>query len=139
MNINMPHVVDEVAAVHSTYEKALVENDVFLLNALIWENPNSVCYGFDDMYYGSSEIRKLNASRHPISNGTMTTSIAITTFGYDTATVSTEFSCDDPEFYGRRTVVWARVGPDSQPEAGLHGGWRVVASHDSAVSRRPCI
>jgi len=139
MIVNMTHVVAEVAAAQAAYEKALVENDAFLLNALTWEGPHTVRYGFDDMQYGSGEIRKLNASRHPVNNRIMVASTTITTFGHDNATVNTEFGCDDSELYGRRTVVWARVGPDSQPEAGLHGGWRVVASHESVVSRRPCI
>ena len=139
MNVNMTHVVAEVGAAHAAYEKALVDNDVFLRNALTWEGPHTVRYGFDDMQYGSGEIRKLNASRHPVNNRIMVASTTITTFGNDNATVNTEFGCDDSELYGRRTVVWARVGPDCQPEAGLHGGWRVVASHESVVSRRPCI
>ncbi|OUL85485.1 AtzH-like domain-containing protein [Paraburkholderia hospita] len=60
----------------------------------------------------------------------------ITTFGYDYATVNTQFAFDNSELHGRKTVVWARVGPDSQPEAGLHSGWRIVASHDSVIPHR---
>lgn len=139
MNVNIAHVVAEVAAAYAAYEKALADNDVFLLYALTWESPHTVHYGFDDMQYGSAEIRKLNALRPPFNNGVMAASTTITTFGHDNAAVSTEFGCEDSELYGRRTLVWARVGPDSQPEAGLHGGWRIVASHESIVSRRACI
>jgi hypothetical protein len=139
MNVNLTHVVAEVAAAHAAYEKALADNDVFVLNLLTWESPHTVHFGFDDMQYGSTEIRKLNALRHPVNNRIMEAATTITTFGQDNATVSTEFGCEDSELYGRRTLVWARVGPDSQPEAGLHGGWRIIASHESVVFRRACI
>jgi len=139
MNVNIAHVVAEVAAAHAAYEKALADNDVFLLNALTWESPHTVHYGFDDMQYGSAEIRKLNALRHSFNNRVMAACATITTFGQDNATVSTEFDCEDSELYGRRTRVWARVGPDPQPEAGLHGGWRIVALHESVVARQACV
>lgn len=139
MNVNIPHVVAEVAVAHASYEKALADNDVFLIRELTWGGPQAVRYGLNDTQYGSSEIGRLNAGRHPVSNKIIAASTVITTFGYDTGTVNTEFACEDAELYGRRTVVWARVGPDSQPEAGLHSGWRIVASHDSVVPRHSAI
>src|SRR5262249_32840164 len=125
INVSIPHVVAEVAVAQAAYEKALADNDVFLIRALTWGGSQTVRYGVDDMQYGSGEIRKLNAGQHPVSNKVMAASTVITSFGHDTATVNTEFACEDSELYGRRTVVWARVGPDSQPEAGLHSGWRI--------------
>ncbi|AXF05506.1 AtzH-like domain-containing protein [Paraburkholderia hospita] len=135
-NINLPHVVTEVAAAFAAYEKALADNYTYLINALVWEGPQTIRYGLDDVQHGRDQIRKLHANNHPIGARVMATTTTITTFGYDYATVNREFTFDNSSHHGRKTVVWARVGPDSQPEAGLHSGWRIVASHDSVISRR---
>ncbi|MFC0397478.1 AtzH-like domain-containing protein [Paraburkholderia rhizosphaerae] len=132
MNVNIPYVVAEVAVAHAAYEKALADNDIFQINALTWTDPQAVHYRLEDMHQRARQSRKLNASLHPFSNGKTAATTTITTFEHDHATVNTEF----PELYGRRTVVWARIGPDAQPEAGLHGGWRVVASHESVMYSR---
>jgi hypothetical protein len=136
MNVNLPHVVAEVAAASAAFEKALAENDTYLINALVWGDRRTVRYGLDDMQHGSEKIREFHANRHPIRTEIMAITETITTFGYDYATVNTEFAWDDSELHGRKTVVWGRVGPDSQPEAGLHSGWRIVALHESVISRR---
>ena len=136
MNINLPHVLTEIAAAFAAYERALADNDTFLINAVVWESRQTVRYGLDDMQHGSEKIREFHASRRPADARIIATSTTITTVGFDYATVSTEFVIDHSELHGRKTVVWARVGPDSQPEAGLHRGWRIVASHESAISRR---
>ena len=136
IHVNLPDVVAEVAAAFAAYQRALANNDSILINALVWQDPRTVRYGLDDSQHGSEEIRKFNSRRHRISTGIMEGTTILTTFGYDCATVSTEFACENPDLRGRRTVVWARIGPDSQPEAGLHCGWRIVASHDSVISDR---
>ncbi|MFC0577789.1 AtzH-like domain-containing protein [Paraburkholderia solisilvae] len=136
MNINLPHVLAEVSAAFSAYERALADNDTFLLNALVWESPQTVRYRLDDMQHGSEKVREFHASRHSAGTRIIATCTTITTFGFDYATVNMEFVIDHAELHGRKTAVWARVGPDSQPEAGLHRGWRIVALHESAISRR---
>ena len=136
MDVNLPHVVTEVGAAFSAYEKALADNDTFLINALVWGGTQTIRYGFDDMQHGSEQIWKFYANRLPIGTRIVPTTTTITTFGYDYATVSAEFAFDNSELYGRKTVVWARIGPDSQPEAGLHSDWRIVASHESIISSR---
>jgi hypothetical protein len=129
--VNIPHVVAEVAAAFATYERALADNDLFLANALVWEGPQTIHYGLNDTQHGSEEIRRSNSNRNRTSTRIVAGTTITTTFGYDYATVNTGFTWDNSGLCGRRTVVWARVGPDSQPEAGLHNGWRIVASHDS--------
>ena len=135
IQINIEHVVADVAAAFAAYEKALADNDTFLINALSWEGPRTVRYGVDETQYGSEEIRKSGSDPRRIGTRILAKTTIVTTFGYEYATVNTEFACDHSDLRGRRTVVWARVGPDSQPEAGLHGGWRIVASHDSVISQ----
>jgi hypothetical protein len=136
MNVNAPHVVAEVASAFAAYEKALADNYTFLINALVWEDPRTVRYGLDDMQKGSEKVQQFHANTHRVGARVVAPTTTITTFGHDYATVNTEVAFDNSELQGRKTLVWARVGPDSQPEAGLHGGWRIVASHDSAISRR---
>ncbi|GAB2890211.1 oxalurate catabolism protein HpxZ [Paraburkholderia jirisanensis] len=136
IQINIEHVVAEVAAAFAAYEKALADNDTFLINALTWEGPRTVRYGLGETQYGSEAIRKSGSDRHRISTNLLAKTTIVTTFGYEYATVNTEFASGQSDLRERRTVVWARVGPDSQPEAGLHGGWRIVASHDSVMSPR---
>ena len=136
LKVNMPHVVAEVAAAFAAYERALANNDTILIDALVWEGSRTVRHGLNDTQHGSEEVRTFSSSHHCVSTEIMGETTTITTFGYDYATVNTEFDRESLDIHGCRTVVWARVGPDSQLEAGLHCGWRIVAAHESVISRR---
>ncbi len=52
LEINIPEVVAEVTATFQSYERALVANDVEALDALFWNNPNTLRFGIAENLYG---------------------------------------------------------------------------------------
>src|ERR1700754_124290 len=105
IQINIEHVVADVAAAFAAYEKALADNDTFLINALSWEGPRTVRYGVDETQYGSEEIRKSGSDPRRIGTRILAKTTIVTTFGYEYATVNTACACDHSDIRGRRTVV----------------------------------
>ncbi|SES72493.1 Protein of unknown function [Marinobacter segnicrescens] len=121
MEINLPDVVAEVTAVFEQYEKALIENDVEVLDGLFWNDPRVVRYGAGENLYGYDQIAEFRKSRPSKGLERTLRNTVITTHGTDLATVWTEFLRPGVNRVGRQSQVWTR-----QPE-----GWRVVAAHVS--------
>ena len=65
MEIDLPEVVAEVKAAFERYEKALVSNDVPVLDELFRDDPRTVRYGAAEILYGYAEIRSFRAARSP--------------------------------------------------------------------------
>jgi hypothetical protein len=57
MDINLPDIVLEVTAAFARYEKALVSNDVAVLDELFWDSPHTLRYGATENLYGYDAIR----------------------------------------------------------------------------------
>ena len=57
MEIDLPDVVAEVRAAFDRYEKALVSNDVPMLDELFRDDPRTIRYGAGEILYGYSEIK----------------------------------------------------------------------------------
>ena len=127
MDINLPEIVAEVAAAFARYEKALVANDVAVLDELFWDSPHTLRYGATENLYGYDAIRAFRAGRpsHGLARELMNT--VITTYGRDCATANTEF---------RRTGA-ARTGRQSQTWLRTPAGWRVVSAHVSLLDAPP--
>ena len=53
MEIDLPDVVAEVRAAFDRYEKALVSNDVPVLDELFRDDPRTIRYGAGEILYGS--------------------------------------------------------------------------------------
>jgi hypothetical protein len=124
MDINLPDVKAEVEAAHARYEQALVTNDVETLQALFWNSPHTIRYGINENLYGHGEIGAFRAARSPVGLMRTLARTVVTTFGRDTATVSTLFHRDSlPGRVGRQMQTWYRT-----PE-----GWRIVAAHVSVI------
>jgi hypothetical protein len=124
MDINLPDVRAEVAAVFARYEAALVSNDVATLQALFWHSEHTIRYGIAENLYGSAEISAFRAARSPVGLARRISCTVITTFGRDFATASTLFERDTaPGKLGRQMQTWVRM-----PE-----GWRIVAAHVSLI------
>lgn len=123
LKINLPAVHAEVCAVFERYEKALVENDVDVLDELFWNSEYTLRYGVAENLYGYSEIAKFRASRPGQSLQRRLVNTVITTYGEDFATANTEFLRDT--VHGRQSQTWMRT-----PE-----GWRVVAAHVSLMPK----
>jgi len=124
MEINLPDVLSEVTAQFARYEKALVSNDVTVLDELFHKDARSLRYGIAENLYGYGEITAFRAARSPVGLMRKTAKTLISTYGRDTAVASTLFYRDSlPGKVGRQMQTWIRF-----PE-----GWRIVAAHVSII------
>jgi len=124
MQVDLPDVLAEVTEQFARYEKALVTNDVAVLDELFRKDSRTLRYGIGENLYGYSEIASFRAARSPIGLGRRTDKTVITTYGRDTAVASTLFYRDSlPGKVGRQMQTWVR----------LPAGWRVVAAHVSLL------
>src|SRR5262245_30506366 len=123
-DIDLPDVVAEVRAAFDRYEKALVTNDVAVLDETFRIDPRTIRYGMAENLYGHHEIAAFRAARSPVGLARTTSRTVITTYGRDFAVASTLFHRSSaPGRVGRQMQTWVRF-----PE-----GWRVVAAHVSLI------
>jgi peptidoglycan/xylan/chitin deacetylase (PgdA/CDA1 family) len=124
MDIDLPEVVAEVTQAFSHYEKALINNEVDVLDALFRKDPRTIRYGAGENLYGYAEIAAFRAARWPVALGRTLSKTVITTYGRDFAMASTLYERPSaPGKIGRQMQTWVRF-----PE-----GWRVVAAHVSLI------
>ena len=124
MEIDLPDVLSEVTAQFARYEKALVGNDVTVLDELFHKDARSLRYGIAENLYGYGEITAFRAARSPVGLMRKTAKTLISTYGRDTAVASTLFYRDSLRGkVGRQMQTWIRF-----PE-----GWRIVAAHVSII------
>ena len=124
MEIDLPEVLAEVTAQFERYEKALVSNDVAVLDELFRKDARTLRYGIGENLYGYGEIASFRAARSPVGLMRRTARTVITTYGRDSAVASTLFYRDNaPGRVGRQMQTWVRF-----PE-----GWRIVAAHVSII------
>jgi hypothetical protein len=124
MDIDLPEVVAEVKAAFDRYEKALVTNDVAVLDETFRVDPRTIRYGMAEILYGHAEIAAFRAARVPVGLARTISRTVITTYGRDFAVASTLFHrVANPGKVGRQMQSWVRF-----PE-----GWRVVAAHVSMI------
>ena len=125
MDIDLPDVLADVTAAFERYEKALVSNDVPVLDELFRDDPRTVRYGATEILYGYSEIKSFRSARSPVALGRSTARTLITTYGRDTAVASTLFYRDSfAGKVGRQMQTWIRFAE----------GWRIVAAHVSIIA-----
>ena len=124
MEVDLPDVLAEVTAQLARYEKALVENDVAVLDELFRADNRTLRYGIGENLYGYEAIMAFRAARSPVGLMRKTAQTVISTYGRDTAVASTLFYRDSlPGRVGRQMQTWVRF-----PE-----GWRIVAAHVSII------
>jgi hypothetical protein len=121
--INARDIVAEVVAAFEQYERALVDNDVAVLNRLFWASPQTVRYGATENLHGYDEIKAFRAARPAAGLDRTLHRTVVTTFGRDFATVSTEFTREGIERTGRQSQTWVR----------MEDGWKIVAAHVSLI------
>jgi len=121
MEINEPQTLAEVGAQFARYEKALMTNDIGVLDELFWNSPHTLRYGAGENLYGYEAIAAFRAARpaHGLAREVLKT--VITTFGRDFATANIEFRRSDNGRAGRQSHTWVR----------MLEGWRIVAAHVS--------
>jgi hypothetical protein len=120
-DINRPAVLAEVTAAFERYERALVTNDVAVLDALFWDSPLTLRYGAGENLYGYQAIRAFRAARPGQGLAREITARVITTYGDDFASANIEFRRGAQN--GRQSQTWMRT----------EAGWRVVAAHVSLM------
>jgi hypothetical protein len=126
MEIDLPDVVAEVRVAFDRYEKALVSNDVSMLDELFRDDSRTVRYGVTEILYGHAEIKSFRAARSPVALGRKLSRTIITTFGRNFAVASTLYERPSaPGKIGRQTQTWVKF-----PE-----GWRVVVGHVSLMDK----
>ena len=124
MQIDLPDVLADVTAQFARYEKALVSNDVAVLDELFRDDPRTLRYGGGENLYGYKEIMAFRAARPSVGLMRRTDRTVITTYGRDMAVASTLFYRDNaPGKVGRQMQTWVRF-----PE-----GWKIVAAHVSVI------
>ncbi|WP_342708301.1 oxalurate catabolism protein HpxZ [Bradyrhizobium sp. B124] len=124
MEIDLPDVLAEVTAQFGRYEKALVSNDVAVLDELFRNDSRTLRYGIGENLYGYAEIAAFRAGRPAAGLMRKTSRTVITTYGRDTAIASTLFYRDSaPGRVGRQMQTWIRFAE----------GWRIVAAHVSVI------
>ena len=124
MDINIPDVLAEVTAQFDRYEKALVSNDVAVLDELFWNSPHTLRYGVTENLYGYDAIRAFRAARPGAGLQRELLKTVIATYGRDFATANVEFRRHGSALPGRQSQTWMRT-PD---------GWRVVSAHVSLLA-----
>ena len=124
MEVDIPDVVAEVAAQFARYEKALVSNDVAVLDELFRDDSRTLRYGISEILYGYSEIMAFRAARPSVGLMRRTARTVITSYSRDTAVASTLFYRETaPGKVGRQMQTWVRFAE----------GWRIVAAHVSII------
>ena len=66
MQVDLPDVLAEVTAQFERYEKALVTNDVTVLDELFRNDPRTRRYGIGENLYGYEAISGFRAGRSPV-------------------------------------------------------------------------
>ena len=124
MQIDLPDVLAEVTAQFERYEKALVSNDVAVLDELFRKDSRTLRYGIGENLYGYNEIASFRSARSPVGLMRKTGRTIITSYGRDMAVASTLFYRDTlPGKVGRQMQTWVRFAE----------GWRIVAAHVSII------
>jgi hypothetical protein len=124
MDIDLPDVLAEVTAQFQRYEKALVNNDVAVLDELFHKDARTLRYGIGENLYGHDEIASFRAARSPVGLMRRTARTIVTSYGRDTAVASTLFYRETlPGKVGRQMQIWVRFAE----------GWRIVAAHVSVI------
>ncbi len=123
ISINIPSVVQELSEVFEQYEAALVCNDVKVLDALFWNNPNTIRYGATENLYGFEQIQSFRLGRSPVGLERQVLKTVITTYGGDFATANIEFQREGSNRIGRQSQTWVKFSQ----------GWKVVSAHVSLI------
>ena len=126
MQVDSPEVVAEVTEQFERYEKALMSNDVAVLDALFRPDARTLRYGIAENLYGHDEIMVFRAGRSPSGLTRKLEKTVITSYGRDTAVASTLFYRDSMSGkVGRQMQTWVRFSD----------GWRIVAAHVSVIDQ----
>ena len=121
MEINIPEIVAEVTAAFMAYEKALLANDVDMIDELFWDDEKTLRYGPNGTVVSHEALSAFRRSRN-ISPWVRTLKDThIVTFARDFAVANTESTRPNADGISRQSQTRVRI-----PE-----GWRIVSAHVS--------
>jgi LmbE family N-acetylglucosaminyl deacetylase len=122
-HIDHPAVLEAVTAAFYRYEKALISNDIAVLDELFWEDARTVRFGATENLYGIAQIRDFRNARPSQGLERLLRHTVITAYGEEMAVASTEFTRENSERVGRQMQTWVK----------FPCGWRIVAAHVSLM------
>jgi len=120
MIIDDPVILAEITAAFYEYERALMADDVPVMDRLFADAPTTVRYGVGEVLYGADEIREFRKGRGGSPQRRLGR-VAITTYGDRFATANAEFFREGSDRRGRQSQAWVKFAD----------GWKVVSAHVS--------
>ena len=124
MEINIPEIVAEVNEAFMKYEKAILANDVEMINELFWNDEKTLRYGPNGTLVSHAALSAFRRSQDIGAWERTLKDTYIVTFGRDFAVANTESTRRTGDGIVRQSQAWVRM-----PE-----GWRIVSAH---VSEQP--
>jgi hypothetical protein len=119
MDIDLPEVVAEVRAAFERYERALVTNNVPVLDATFHDDSRTIRYGIGENLHGHAAIAAFRGARSPHGLARSLANTVITTYGRNFAVASTLFHREAaPGKVGRQMQTWVRFPVVSQFDCG---------------------
>ena len=121
MKVNIPEVIEEVTKAFMSYEKAIAEIDVEMINRLFWDEPKTLRYGPNGTLISHAALSAFRRNR--VTDGVRRTlkNTSIVTFGHDFAVANAEADDENVSGTGRQSQTWVRTAD----------GWRIVSAHVS--------
>ena len=124
MIINDPILLAEVTAAFHAYERALMADDVAVMDALFHDAPTTNRYGVGEVLYGIEAIRAFRKGRGGSPQrhlGEVSITVYGTIDGTGFATADAEFFRESSTARGRQSQSWVK----------FTDGWKVVSAHVS--------
>ena len=129
LEVNKQDVVNEIQHLFETYETALINKDVEVLDNTFWDSEHTIRYAMHENGYGFDEIHQHRVSRKKGPGiKEERRRLEILTLGDRFATVNLEFKIRGTEDIGRQTQTWVKF-PTT--------GWKVVTAHVSTMDKNP--
>ena len=122
MEINIPEIVAEVMEAFMAYEKALLANDVDMIDELFWNDEKTLRYGPNGTVVSHTALSAFRRSREIAPWIRTLKDTHIVTFGRDFAVANTESTRPTADGTSRQSQTWAR----------MPYGWRIVSAHVSS-------
>ena len=124
MEINNPEIVAEVNEAFMKYEKAILANDVEMINELFWNDGKTLRYGPNGTLVSHAALSAFRRSQDIGAWERRLKDTYIVTFGRDFAVANTESTRSTADGINRQSQTWVRMSE----------GWRIVSAH---VSEQP--
>ena len=125
LEVNKQEVVNEIQHLFETYETALINKDVEVLDNTFWDSEHTIRYAMHENGYGFDEIHQHRVSRKKGPGiKEERRRLEILTLGDCFATVNLEFKIRGTDDIGRQTQTWVKF-PTT--------GWKVVTAHVSTM------